>query len=51
MEGIKYDFEIVSIGDGFLFGMTYYSKDDVMEEDWDELNIYLGIMKLKWRWF
>ena len=51
MGGGKYDFEVVSIGDGFLLGMTYYSKDDVVEEDWAELNIYLGIMKLKWRWF
>ena len=51
MEGIKYDVEVVSIGDGFLFGITYYSKDDVMEEDWAELNLYLGIIKIKWRWF
>ena len=51
MGGIKYDFEVVGIGDGFLFGMTYYSKDDVYDEDWAELNIYLGIIKLKWRWF
>ena len=51
MEGEKYEFEVVSIGDGFLTGITYYSKDDVVEEDWVELNIYLGIVKLKWRWF
>ena len=51
MEGIKYDFEIVSIGDGFLFGMTYYSKDDVMDEDWAELNLYLGFVRLTWRKF
>ena len=51
MEGIKYDVEVVAIGDGFLVGMTYYSKDDVVEEDWAELNLYLGIVKIKWRWF
>jgi len=51
MEGLKYDVEVVAIGDGFLVGMTYYSKDDVMEEDWAELNLYLGIVKIKWRWF
>tara|TARA_Y100001938_G_C7918936_1_gene343408 strand:+ start:174 stop:314 length:141 start_codon:yes stop_codon:yes gene_type:complete len=45
------DFQIVSIGDGMLFGATYYSKDDVIEEDWAELNIYLFIIKLTWRWF
>ena len=45
------DFEIISIGDGVLFGLTYYSKDDVVEEDWAELNIYLLIVKLTWRWF
>jgi len=26
------DFQIVSIGDGMLFGATYYGKDDVAEE-------------------
>ena len=51
MEGLKYDVEVVAIGDGFLVGMTYYSKDDVMEEDWAELNLYLAIVKIKWRWF
>ena len=51
MEGLKYDVEVVAIGDGFLVGMTYYSKDDVVEEDWAELNLYLGIVKIKWRWF
>ena len=51
MDGIKYDVEVVSIGDGFLLGATYYSKDDVIEEDWAEFNLYLGIIKIKWRWF
>ena len=45
------DFQIVSMGDGFLFGITYYSKDDVAEEDWAELNLYLFIVRLTWRWF
>ncbi len=51
MDGVKYDVEVVSIGDGFLLGATYYSKDDVIEEDWAEFNLYLGIIKIKWRWF
>lgn len=46
-----YDFQIVSIGDGMLFGATYYSKNDIAEEDWAELNIYLFIVKLTWRWW
>ena len=25
--------------------------DVVVEEDWAELNLYLGIIKIKWRWF
>ena len=45
------DFTVVTQGDSFLMGLSYYSKDDVAEEDWAELNLYLGIMKLKWRWF
>jgi len=45
------DFQIVSIGDGILFGATYYSKNDVDGEDWAELNLYLFIVRLTWRWF
>ena len=45
------DFQIVSIGDGMLFGATYSGKDDVAEEDWTELNLYLFIFRLTWRWF
>tara|TARA_E500000331_G_C16967013_1_gene587568 strand:- start:321 stop:467 length:147 start_codon:yes stop_codon:yes gene_type:complete len=47
------DFRVELIADGFLFGITYFGKEDDMlvEEDWAELNIYLGIARLKWRWF
>ena len=38
----KYDVEMALAG---------YSKDDVIEEDWAEFNLYLGIVRLKWRWF
>ena len=45
------DFQIVTQGDSFLMGLSYYSKDDVAEEDWAELNLYLGIVNIRWRWF
>lgn len=49
------DFKITGLGDGFLIGFTYFAKDDRLEafedEDWAELNIYLGIIKLTWRFF
>ena len=35
---LKKDFEVLS-------------KNVHMDEDWAELNLYLGIVKLKWRWF
>ena len=44
------DFSITLLGDGALFGFTYFAKDDRIEEfeeeDWAELNIYLVIAKL-----
>ena len=45
------DFQIVSIEDGMLFGVTYYGKSDVVGEDWTELNLYLFVFRLTWRWF
>ena len=33
------DFQVVTQGDSFLMGITYYGKNDVAEEDWAELNI------------
>jgi len=49
------DFSITFLGDGFLIGFTFFAKDDRIEafedEDWTELNLYLGIAKLTWRWF
>jgi hypothetical protein len=45
------DFQITLMGDGALFGFTYFSKGDVDEEDWNELNLYLVICRLTWRWW
>lgn len=46
------DYAIIGIGDGFLLGVTYYGKDDrVDEEDWSELNIYLGLIAINIRWW
>lgn len=49
------DFKITGLGDGFLIGFTYFAKEDRLEaweeEDWAELNIYLGVIKLTWRFF
>jgi len=45
------DFTVVTQGDSFLIGLTYYSKDDVVEEDWAELNLYLGFVRLTFRKF
>jgi len=45
------DFQVVTQGDSFLMGVTYYGKNDVAEEDWAELNLYLGLVRLTWRKF
>jgi|TARA_R110000787_G_scaffold63551_1_gene142951 hypothetical protein len=45
------DFQVVTQGDSFLMGLSYYSKNDVAEEDWAELNLYLGFVRLTWRKF
>lgn len=48
------DFAITLLADGFLVGFTYYGKgDNVIDEeaDWAELNIFLGIARLSWRWY
>lgn len=49
------DFRIELLGDGALLGFTFFGKDDRIEayeeEDWNELNIYLVIAKLTWRWW
>tara|TARA_Y100001972_G_scaffold112032_1_gene145442 strand:- start:257 stop:397 length:141 start_codon:yes stop_codon:yes gene_type:complete len=45
------DFQIVTTGDSFLIGMSYYGKNDVAEDDWTEFNLYLGIFRLTWRYF
>jgi len=45
------DFQVVTQGDSFLMGLSYYNKNDVAEEDWAELNLYLGFVRLTWRKF
>ena len=45
------DFQIVTTGDSFLIGASYYSKNDVAEDDWTEFNLYLGVFRLTWRYF
>ena len=32
------DFSITLMGDGALFGFTYFAKGDVDEDDWNEFN-------------
>ena len=44
------DFSITLIADGFLLGITYYPKGEVEEDDWTELNLWLGIARLTWSW-
>jgi hypothetical protein len=43
------------LGDGALFGFTYFSKNDRIEEfeheDWNELNIYLVFIAITLRWY
>ncbi len=43
------------LGDGLLFGFTYFSKDERNEEyaheDWNELNIYLFMFAITLRWY
>jgi len=42
------------LGDGVLFGFTYFGLGDRLpafaDEDWCELNIYLLIIKISLRW-
>ncbi len=44
------DFSIMLLADGFLIGFTHYPKGEE-EEDWTEFNLYLGLVRLTWRWF
>ena len=48
------DFRIELLADGFLVGFTYYGIGDIVieeENDWAELNVYLGFAKITWRWW
>ena len=49
------DIQVTLLGDGALIGITYFPKGDreqgFEDEDWTELNVYLGIIKLTWRFF
>jgi hypothetical protein len=50
-----FDTSITLIADGALFGLTYYPKEDrapeFEEEDWNELNIYLLVVRITFRWW
>lgn len=43
------------LGDGILFGVTYFQKGDRVpefaDEDWHELNIYLFLIAITLRWY
>jgi len=45
------DFSVTLLADGFLLGFTHYPKSEEVEEDWAELNLYLGLIRLTWRFF
>jgi hypothetical protein len=48
------DVRVELLASEFLVGFTYYGKGDIVideENDWVELNIYLGIAKITWRWW
>jgi len=47
------DFSIMLLADGFLIGFTHFPKGEEIEgeEDWTEFNLYLGLVRLTWRWF
>ena len=49
------DLTITLLGDGALFGFTYFAKGDRIEgfedEDWAELNIYLVIVRFSWKFW
>ena len=42
------EFRIIGLGSGVLVGATYFPKEDL--EDYSELNVYLGLVCLQWRW-
>lgn len=49
------DISVTLLGDGALLGFTYFGKDDRIEEyndeDWNEFNIYLLLIQVKFRWW
>mgnify|MGYP001400747954 CR=1 FL=1 len=49
------EYFVTLLGDGALLGFTYFAKNDRIEayedEDWYELNIYLLIVKITFKWW
>jgi|TARA_X000001316_G_C907959_1_gene24094 hypothetical protein len=49
------DFSVMLLADGFLIGFTHFPKGDrnpdYDAEDWAEFNLYLGLIRLTWRFF
>ena len=44
------DFKIIALADGPLVGFQYIPSSGE-EEDWTEVNVYLLLFCLSWRWF
>lgn len=46
---------ITLIADGALLGVTYYPKGDrspvFEDEDWSEVNIYILVVRITFRWW
>tara|TARA_Y100001938_G_C7809469_1_gene291170 strand:- start:242 stop:382 length:141 start_codon:yes stop_codon:yes gene_type:complete len=45
------DFKIIALADGPLVGFQYIPASAEEENDWTELNVYLLLFCLSWRWF
>lgn len=49
------DVAVTLLGDGALLGFTYFGKNDRIEEfadeDWNEFNLYLLFVQVKFRWW
>ena len=47
----NFSYRVIGIGDGALLGVTFYGKDDRLdEEDWNELNLYFFVIAISIRW-
>lgn len=48
------ELKITLFNDGMLLGFTHYSKEDKLEhfrDEWNELNIYLLIFQIQFKWY